>query len=40
VPDLTRVRNAVGYRPRLTLEDVVREVVAWKRDVRPVARGE
>jgi UDP-glucose 4-epimerase len=40
VPDLTRVRNTVGYRPRLTLEDVVREVVAWKRDVRPVAQGE
>ncbi|HZT81601.1 MAG TPA: hypothetical protein VFA26_15350, partial [Gemmataceae bacterium] len=31
VPDLTRVREAIGYRPRYGLEDVVREVVAWKR---------
>jgi UDP-glucose 4-epimerase len=30
VPDLTRVRQAVGYRPRHRLEDVVREVLAWK----------
>jgi UDP-glucose 4-epimerase len=29
VPDLTRVRQAIGYRPRHGLEDVVREVVAW-----------
>jgi UDP-glucose 4-epimerase len=31
VPDLTRVRQAIGYRPRYDLEDVVREVLAWKR---------
>jgi UDP-glucose 4-epimerase len=30
VPDLTRVRQTIGYRPRHTLEDVVREVVAWR----------
>lgn len=30
VPDLTRVRQAIGYRPRYTLEDIVREVLAWK----------
>ncbi len=33
VPDLTRVRQAIGYRPRHGLEDVVREVVAWRRAV-------
>jgi UDP-glucose 4-epimerase len=31
VPDLSRVRQAVGYEPRRTLEDVVREVIAWRR---------
>jgi UDP-glucose 4-epimerase len=31
VPDLTRVRAAVGYRPRHGLEDIVREVIAWKK---------
>jgi UDP-glucose 4-epimerase len=35
VPDLTRVREAVGYRPRHGLEDIVREVIAWKRAGRP-----
>jgi UDP-glucose 4-epimerase len=31
VPDLRRVREAIGYRPRHGLEDVVREVLAWRR---------
>ena len=31
VPDLTRVRAAIGYRPQHSLDDVVREVIAWKR---------
>jgi hypothetical protein len=35
VPDLTRVRETVGYRPRHGLEDVVREVIAWKNAGRP-----
>jgi UDP-glucose 4-epimerase len=35
VPDLTRVRETVGYRPRHGLEDVVREVIAWKMAGRP-----
>ena len=30
VPDLTRVRETIGYRPRRGLEDIVREVIAWK----------
>jgi UDP-glucose 4-epimerase len=39
VPDLTRVRQAIGFRPRHTLEDVVREVVAWRRTF-PAAVGD
>jgi UDP-glucose 4-epimerase len=31
IPDLTRVRQTTGHRPRYGLEDVVREVLAWKR---------
>jgi UDP-glucose 4-epimerase len=31
VPDLARARQAIGYRPRHGLEDVVREVLAWRR---------
>jgi UDP-glucose 4-epimerase len=30
IPDLTRVRNLIGYRPEYSLEDIVRKVVAWK----------
>jgi UDP-glucose 4-epimerase len=30
VPDLTRVREAIGYRPGHSLDDIVREVLAWK----------
>jgi UDP-glucose 4-epimerase len=30
VPDLTRIRQTIGYRPHYTLDDVIREVVAWK----------
>jgi UDP-glucose 4-epimerase len=32
VPDLTRVRETIGYRPQYTLDDVLREIVAWKRE--------
>jgi len=40
VPDLARVRRAVGYAPRHGLEDIVREVIAWKRDrVNRLAEG-
>jgi UDP-glucose 4-epimerase len=30
IPDLTRIRQATGYAPRHTLDDIVREVLAWK----------
>lgn len=38
VPDLTRVRQAIGYRPRYTLEDIIRDVLAWKCDYAVVGR--
>jgi UDP-glucose 4-epimerase len=31
VPDLTRIRQTIDYRPRYRLDDIIREVVAWKR---------
>ena len=31
VPDLTRVRQTIGYAPRHTLDDVIRDVIAWRR---------
>jgi UDP-glucose 4-epimerase len=31
IPDLTRVRQTIDYRPRHTLEDIVRDMLAWKR---------
>src|SRR6516164_4307196 len=30
VPDLTRVRTAIGYQPRYGLDDIIRDVIAWK----------
>jgi UDP-glucose 4-epimerase len=32
VPDLTRIRETIGYQPRYGLDDIIREVVAWKRE--------
>jgi UDP-glucose 4-epimerase len=31
VPDLARVRQAIGHRPQHGLEEIVREVLAWRR---------
>jgi UDP-glucose 4-epimerase len=31
VPDLTRLREAIGYEPRYSLDEAIRQVVAWKR---------
>lgn len=31
IPDLTRVRQTIDYRPRFGLEDILRDVLAWKR---------
>ncbi len=32
VPDLARIRAAIGYEPTCGLDDIVREVLAWRRD--------
>ena len=31
IPDLTRVRQTIDHRPRHGLEDIIRDVLAWKR---------
>jgi UDP-glucose 4-epimerase len=31
IPDLSRVRQAIGYRPRYGLQEIVREVIAWRK---------
>jgi UDP-glucose 4-epimerase len=31
IPDLSRIRQTIGYQARYGLADVIREVVAWKR---------
>jgi UDP-glucose 4-epimerase len=31
VPDLTRLRETIDYKPRHSLDDAIREVVDWKR---------
>jgi UDP-glucose 4-epimerase len=31
IPDLTRVRQTIDYRPGHGLEDIIRDVLAWKR---------
>jgi UDP-glucose 4-epimerase len=35
VPDLSRIRATIGYLPRHSLEDVMREVIAWRRAQAP-----
>jgi UDP-glucose 4-epimerase len=34
VPDLRRIKDLVGYRPTLGIEEIVDRVVAWERGVR------
>jgi UDP-glucose 4-epimerase len=31
VPDLTRLRSTIDYQPKFTLDDIIRDVVAWRR---------
>jgi UDP-glucose 4-epimerase len=40
VPDLSRLRQTIAFQPRHTLDEVIREVIAWKRDVGRGARDE
>jgi UDP-glucose 4-epimerase len=42
IPDLTRLRSTIGFEPKYDLDDVIREVIAWKRqqrDARPAPGG-
>jgi UDP-glucose 4-epimerase len=34
VPDLTRLREAIGFRPQYTLDDAIQHILAWKRGRR------
>jgi UDP-glucose 4-epimerase len=36
IPDLTRVRQTIDYRPRYDLEGIVREVIEWRRSTRGI----
>jgi len=38
VPDLARLRTAIGFKPRYDLDATIREVIAWKRAGSPHAR--
>ena len=38
VPDLTRVRTAIGYQPRFGLDDIIRDVIAWKKKANPTVQ--
>ena len=33
VPDLGRLRTATGYEPHYSLEQIIREILAWKRGI-------
>jgi UDP-glucose 4-epimerase len=35
VPDLTRVRTTIGYQPRYGLDEIIRDVIAWKQPQQP-----
>lgn len=39
VPDLTRLRQTIGFEPRHTLDQIIREVIEWKRS-QPRAAGQ
>jgi UDP-glucose 4-epimerase len=34
VPDLTRLRQTIGFAPRNDLDAIIRDVIAWKRGYR------
>jgi UDP-glucose 4-epimerase len=34
VPDLTRIRQTIGYEPRYKLDDILEEVIGWKRELK------
>lgn len=34
-PDLTRIRQAIGFRPRISLEQTIRDIASWIRENEP-----
>jgi UDP-glucose 4-epimerase len=36
IPDITKVRDLIGWSPTRSLEDIIRDVVAYQRSVNPV----
>jgi len=34
VPDLTRIRETIGYQPQKSLDDIIHDVLAWRRQAR------
>lgn len=40
VPDLTRIREAIGYNPAYRLDDILGDVIAWKRRNRATTHAE
>jgi len=34
VPDLSRIRRLIGYEPRNSLDDIIHDVLAWRREIR------
>src|SRR5262249_47669580 len=32
VPDLSRIREAIGYRAQFGLDEIIRDILAWKRE--------
>lgn len=38
VPDLTRIQTTTAYRPHFTLEDIIHDLIAWKRPERVCVR--
>jgi UDP-glucose 4-epimerase len=38
IPDLTRIRQHIGYEPRHDLDDIIRDVLSWKQQTRVFPR--
>ena len=38
-PDLTRVRRAIGFEPRVALEQTIRDLASWMKDSGVADRG-
>lgn len=38
VPNLSRIRQTIGYRPEYCLDDIIQDVILWKRDPKMIPR--